>query len=335
VSSSATADTLVGGSGNNIFKVNHSADVVQAQAGAASNKIITTVSYAAADNAPVLQAAGTANVQLAGNAHGATSLVIGNAGADTLVGGTGFTALEAGAGNTVLSASARAALIGNTGSDSISVGAAPAFVDGRGGLDTINLGSANSVIAFNKGGGTDTLVAGSATGNILSLGGGISESGLTFTKSGNDLVLATGAAGDSVVLHDWYASTANHSVSALQLIEQASSDYKAGSSDVLVNKKIEQFDFNNLVAAFDQARASNPSLTSWNLSNGLLAAHLTSSDTAAYGGDMAYWDGLHGKPSGLDLAAAAAAVQDANFGVAVQIVGSSWAAVSQSSVKLV
>jgi hypothetical protein len=50
---------------------------------------------------------------------------------------------------------------------------------------------------------------------------------------------------------------------------------------------------------------------------------------------MAYWDGLHGKPSGLDLAAAAAAVQDANFGVAVQIVGSSWAAVSQSSVKLV
>ena len=78
------------------------------------------------------------------------------------------------------------------------------------------------------------------------------------------------------------------SVDKLQIVIEGTSDYDNGSSDPLHNKKIETFNFDGLVAAFDAALVANPGLTSWALSNALLAQYLTGSDTAAIGGDLAY-----------------------------------------------
>jgi hypothetical protein len=44
-----------------------------------------------------------------------------------------------------------------------------------------------------------------------------------------------------------------------------------------------------LVNAFDAARSASPGLTSWQLTNALLDAHLSASNDLAFGGDLAYW----------------------------------------------
>src|SRR5205823_5801449 len=54
--------TLIGGSGSNTFKINESGDVVIAQAGAAQNTILTTVSFVAPANVQSLTATGAASV---------------------------------------------------------------------------------------------------------------------------------------------------------------------------------------------------------------------------------------------------------------------------------
>jgi hypothetical protein len=105
-------------------------------------------------------------------------------------------------------------------------------------------------------------------------------------------------------------------VSTLQVIEQVG--------------RLETFDFAQLVSMFDQARGQNPTLATWKLANGLPAAHTFSGDTAALGGNLAYWDGMHGSLKGMDVSAATAAIADGNFGHDVQIVGS-WTVVSQGS----
>jgi hypothetical protein len=244
-----------------------------------------------------------------------------------ITGNAGIDVLEAATGKTTLCASAAAVMTGNKNADTIVAGAGAVFIDAAAGPDAITLGGANSVIAFNKGDGSDTIVAGSATGNILSLGGGIAGANLAFSKSGDNLVLNVGAS-DTIVLKNWYASGAVHDVSTLQIIEQASSDYNAVSSNVLVNCKIETFDFAQLVSMFDQARMQNPAVVSWKLDNGLVAAHVAGSDTAAWGGNLAYWDGMHGRLKGMDLSAAVSALGDVSFGHDAQLIGS-WTAVSQ------
>jgi Ca2+-binding RTX toxin-like protein len=310
--------TLIGGSGNTTFVVNNVADVVIEHPGAGLAIIRSNVSYAAADNVQDLFLTGGAALTATGNAHGGTNLIVGNTGSDTLIGGTGIDVLEAGSGKTTLSASTAAVMMGGANADKIIAGTGPVFIDGGAGLDAITLGSANSVVAFNKGDGNDTIAGGSATGNIVSLGGGVAEGNLSFNKSGANLVLNIGS-GDSIVFQNWYASAAVHDVSNLQVI----------ATNALATSKIEDYNFVQLVSMFDQARVQNPSLSTWKLANGLLAAHLDSSDTAALGGNLAYWDGMRGNLKGMDLSAAASAVGDADFGHAAQIIGS-WTMLSQS-----
>ncbi|HEX7636250.1 MAG TPA: hypothetical protein VF427_13355 [Noviherbaspirillum sp.] len=88
--------------------------------------------------------------------------------------------------------------------------------------------------------------------------------------------------------------------------------------------------FGKLVAQFNQAQAANPKLSSWSLMNGLLDAHLAGSDSAALGGDLAYYFGTKGSLSGMDLATAISTVQDAQFGKNAQKVDS-WNIISQSA----
>jgi hypothetical protein len=130
---------------------------------------------------------------------------------------------------------------------------------------------------------TDASGASTAQDNTISLGGGIRNADLALRKSSNDLILDTGN-GESITLQNWYAATANKSVLTLQMIEEAAADFTAGGTDPLRDNKVEQFNFAGLVDAFDQARTADPTLTSWALSNALLAFHLGGSDAAAIGG---------------------------------------------------
>jgi len=136
-------------------------------------------------------------------------------------------------------------------------------------------------------------------------------------KSGDDLLLYAGGT-DKITFEDWYADPANQGFLTLQVIAEAMAGFDPGSTDLLLNKKVQTFDFAELVGAFDAARAADPALDRWTLMNALLDAHLAASDDAALGGDLAYQYGLHGTLAGIGTGAAQDVLGSAQFGVQAQ-----------------
>ena len=65
-------------------------------------------------------------------------------------------------------------------------------------------------------------------------------------------------------------------------------DYDATSSDRMRNKKAVSFNFDGLVARFDQLRAANPSMTSWAPAAEMNSYYQNGSNTQAIGGDLAW-----------------------------------------------
>ena len=163
-----------------------------------------------------------------------------------------------------------------------------------------------------------TRVAASTTkDNTLSLGGGTLYADLLFQKSGNDLVLKIGAS-DQITFTGYYASASNHSINALQVVIEGTSDHDVASSSALNSKKIETFNFDGLVAVFDAARAADSSLTSWALTNALAAQYLSGSDTAAIGGDLAYQYARYGSLANLSFTPAIGILGGTGFGSSAQ-----------------
>ncbi len=237
----------------------------------------------------------------------------GGAGPDTLNGDPDTPVLQGGGGDDTLNAgSENSVLSGNDGADTLNGGDGDDLLAGGAGDDQIETGAGHNVVAFNKGDGADTVGSAVGASNSVSLGNGISYNDLSLSKDGNDLVLNTGD-GDSVRLKDWYES-GKDTVDKLQMVLDATNGYDANSSDPLYNKKVETFDFRGIVSQFDQAMASSPGLTSWAVTNALLQYHLSGSDDAAMGGDLAYWYGKNGGFTGISLAAAQQVIGAPGFG---------------------
>ena len=253
--------------------------------------------------------------------------VFGEGGNDFLQGGTGNDTLDGGCGIDVLAGSngrdilrdmgGNNALFGGHQDDTIEAGSGNDFIAGGKHDDMINAGGGHNVIAFNRGDGRDTVLPGIGASNTLSLGGGIDGSNLSFRRTGQDLILDA-SGGSQVTFKDWYVSAANQNFVTLQVIEERP------ASQGSVNPSgwnVDSFDFMALVQAFDTAKAANSSLTSWNLMNGLLDAHLESSDSAAIGGELATRYASGGETA-IKLETAQNALQDAQFGAEAQAVGS-------------
>jgi len=166
---------------------------------------------------------------------------------------------------------------------------------------------------FNRGDGQDSVTTSGSDSKTLSLGGALDYNSLAFKKASNDLVLDTGNS-EQITIKNWYAAGNVHSVQKLQVIADAMAAYDANSSNSLLNHRVQQFDFAALVNKFDQARAATPTMTQWNLMNGLLDAHLASSDTEALGGDLAYQYGHAGTLAGVGLSVAQAELKAPQFG---------------------
>lgn len=226
--------------------------------------------------------------------------------------------LEGGAGADVLwSSSGNDGLIGGAGNDSLDGGWGNDLLIGGAGNDSLNTGTGADVIAFNLGDGQDTIAASIGADNVLSLGGGIAYADIRLRKSGNHLMLDIGA-NDRVTLANWYASPDNRSVPTLQVIAEAMADFDAGGADPLRDHRVESFDFAGLAEAFDAARAATPGLTSWAIADALTQFHLSGSDSAALGGDLAYQYGRSGTLAGIGLTAAQAVLGEAQFGTQAQ-----------------
>lgn len=309
-------DTMVGGLGDDVYVVNVSTDVVTEAASAGNDTIQSAVTLTLTTNIENLVLTGTNAINGTGNTL--NNLVRGNTAVNTLSGGTGNDILEGGDGNDILTDTSGTALFnGGAGADTITGGAGAEIFLGGLGNDTYTTAGGNDIILFNKGDGQDTFATGGTGSDAISLGGGITYADLVFNKATNDLVLKIGAT-DQITFKNWYAATPSKPVTKLQVMAEAMADFVQGGSNLLMDQKVENFNFAGLAGAFDTARAANTSLTSWALTNALTSFQLAGSDTAALGGDLAYQYGKNGTLAGIGVTPALATLSDANLGTAAQ-----------------
>jgi trimeric autotransporter adhesin len=310
-------DTLVGGTGTDLFIVNSASDVVTLGTTGTNDTIQSSASYTLSANVQYLTLSGAS--ALTGTGNNLTDLIVGNSGADTLVGGTGIAVLEGGrtAGSDQIKApSNQAALIGGAAASTLTGGAFKDFYAAGKVSDSITTGAAANVVSVNKGDGATALQPTTSATNVLSLGAGIDTESLFFTKTGNNLILSDGVAGDSITFNNWYVGAADQDYTTLQVVEIASANYNSGGTDGLRNKALEAFNFTALVAAYNTAGSP----ANWALSTAMPTTQLTSSSTADYGGDLAYYFGLNGNLTGMDLSAAQSTLTNASFGTATQTI---------------
>jgi trimeric autotransporter adhesin len=311
-------DSLVGGTGTDTFVVTSASDIVNVATSGTSDTIQSSAStYTLPTNVQYLMLAGTS--ALSGTGNTATSLIVGNTGNDTLTGGTGIAALEGGASagsDQIKASSNQAALIAGGGSSTLTGGAFKDFYAAGKVSDSITTGATANVVSVNKGDGATTLAPTTSATNVLSLGAGIDTESMFFTKTGNNLILTDGVSGDSITFTNWYMGSADQTTKTLQVVEIASANYNSGGGDGLRNKALEAFNFTALVAAYNTAGSP----ANWALSTDMASAQLTSSSTADYGGDLAYYFGLNGNLTGVDLSAVQSTLTNASYGSATQTI---------------
>ena len=313
---SAGADTLIGGGGDDIYIVDSTGDVITENVGEGLDQVQSSITYTLGNELEALALTGSNAINGTGNAG--NNLIKGNTGNNLLNGAMGVDILQGGGGiDTLTDLNGNSLLDGGAGNDTISAGAGNDFLIGGTGNDTINTGTGADVIAFNRGDGMDIVNASTVKDNTLSLGKGIMYQNLLFNKVNNDLILVTGTS-EQITFKDWYTSTANHSIANLQVVIEGTTDYNAASTSKINNKKVEVFDFEGLVSAFDAARATKPKLSNWALSSQLLNFHLSGSDTAAIGGDFAYQYARNGNLSNISLNPAQALLGNTQFGTTAQ-----------------
>ncbi len=332
-------DTLIGGLGSDTYVVDNAGDVVIENASEGNDTVQSSVTYTLSDNVENLTLTGT--VAINGTGNNLSNVLLGNSAINTLTGGAGSDLINGGAGNDILNGEAGNDILegadgddtltgtggknlfnGGAGTDSLTGKGGNELFIGGAGNDTITTGAGADIIVFNRGDGQDTVAVSTGADNTLSLGGGINYQNLTLSKSGSSLIFGAGSAtgsgqADQITLQNWYNNTNNHSIAKLQVVLDANT-YNASSSDVLLNHQVQSFDFALLVQNFDQARAANPDLSAWSVTDALLSAHLASSDSAALGGDLAYQYSLNGTLAGIGLGAAWTIINDASFGVSAQ-----------------
>ena len=309
-------DTLIGGTGDDVYTVAQTGDAVSENSSEGIDTLNSSITRTLEANIELLFLGGSSAINGTGNTL--ANLLRGNSASNTLAGGGGSDILEGGSGNDKLSnTSGNTLLGGGAGTDTLSGSASNDLLIGGSGNDTLNTGNGADIIVFNKGDGKDTVAASNTRDNTLSLGGGAKYADLLFQKSGNNLVLKVGGA-DQITFSSYYSGSSNRSIDKLQVVLEGSSDYNAGSSNALYNRKIATFDFDGLVAAFDAARTSNPSLSTWALSSALTAQHLGGSNSAAIGGDLAYRYGLGGKLTDISFTPALGILAAGGFGSGAQ-----------------
>ena len=326
----AGIDTLIGGDGNDTYIVDTTTDVITeaalATSGSDTVKSSVTFVLSATSNLENLILTGTTAINATGNAL--ANYLYGNTGNNILTDTTGGNdILQGGAGTDTLNHNAttgNSLLDGGAGNDTITGGAGKDLIIGGLGNDTITTGAGFDVISFNKGDGADIINASTGADNTLSLGGAFAYSDLSLTKTGNDLILKMGAT-DQITLAGWYTAATNKSVINLQVIAEAVTGFTLGGTDQLRNNKIENFNFANIVAAFDAAGAT----ANWQLTDARLTAQLLAgSDTAAIGGDLAYQYGRNSNLTGIGLIASQNVINAASFGQTAQTLNAptTWAA---------
>jgi serralysin len=194
------ADAMTGGDGADTYLVDNAGDTVTESSAAATDTVISSVSFTLGDNVENLELSLNSNINGTGNS--AANRIIGNAGNNVLTGNGGTDSLYGMAGDDTLNGgSTFDSLIGGAGADTVNAGDGNDWIRGEDGNDILNGDAGNDKI-FGEA-GNDTLDGG--TGNDIMTGG-----------TGDDMYIVD-AAGDKVIENssegtDTVQSTANITV---------------------------------------------------------------------------------------------------------------------------
>jgi Ca2+-binding RTX toxin-like protein len=265
------ADTLIGGLGNDTYYVDNMGDVITENPGEGNDLVQSSIDWSLGANLENLILTGTNNINGIGNdldnvltGNSGNNWLAGQDGNDDLRGSSGNDILQGGSGTDFLSDTAGANLFdGGSGTDTLTGNSGNELFIGGTGNDTITTGNGADILAFNRGDGADVVNGGIGTDNTISLGQGINYSDIALSKVNNNLILEVGG-GEQITLSNWYNTTANYkSVLDLQVMADAMAAFDPASSDPLLSKAVQNFDFTAIVNAFDQARGTSATFMHW------------------------------------------------------------------------
>ena len=227
---------------------------------------------------------------------GGNDVLLGLGGPDYLDGFSGNDVEQGGEGDDFVFADGGANLLdGGAGNDTGGAYSQVDIIIGGKGNDSFRTVLGSKLVLFNAGDGQDQIESGQ-TNMSFSLGGGVTYDEVTFSRVGEDLRINIGAK-DAITVHDLPHSSPV--ACTLQFILSGSTDYRPGGADVLRDNKVESYSLASLLASFEKARATDSTIKRWHITDSLLAAHLSGSDSAALGGDIAYRYGTTGTLAGM------------------------------------
>lgn len=248
-----------------------------------------------------------------------------------MLGTDGGDILQAGDGSvTVLSGQSSSILLGGTGNDNLVGAYLPSIVLGGTGNNTVqgmgilSSGQGNGrlssygpsdVVLFNQGDGHAQVQGWSST-SVISLGGGVDANDVTVTKNGQDLIISAGAA-DDITLSGWYWG--GNAFGTLQVFEDSASPSTATGTDAVHSAKVAEFNLAAMGQALADFAAAGSSTTSLHLSEHLTQFLTSTSDTQAFGGDVAHFYAANGALQGMDLGAARGVLADPALGSLQQL----------------
>lgn len=240
----SAANMLTGGAGNDTYVVGTGDSIVE-NAGAGTDTVQSSITWALGTNLEHLTLTGTGAINGTGNTldniltgNSGANVLTGGAGNDTYIIGTGDSITEnAGAGTDTVQSSITWTLganlenltltgttaingTGNTANNTLTGNSANNVLTGLGGNDTY---------LYNRGGGHDTVVDNAGTSDTMMFGPTINPLDLVISRQVNDLRLSIHGSTDLVTIQNWYSGTTNQT-EAIQ----------AGNGQNLLNTQVDQ-----------------------------------------------------------------------------------------------
>ncbi|NJN00723.1 MAG: calcium-binding protein [Aquincola sp.] len=202
-STTSGADTLIGQSGDDVYRIRYGVDVVVEQFSGGNDTVVLV--SPAVGTYYVSEYAGVENLTV----EFSQANLIGDANDNRLVGSGVYSLLDGGAGNDTLSDQAYVqgwpfvlladTLLGGAGDDVLSSRGGADVLDGGSGNDRLTV--SGGIVRFGSGYGHDTVAL--SLNVVVEVAPGLSAGDLTVVREARDLVLSTGA-GDSLRFEDFY-----------------------------------------------------------------------------------------------------------------------------------
>jgi hypothetical protein len=295
-------DILDGGTGSDMLYGEDGDDTLIAGNGDGARAGVANQLYGGAGN----------DVLIAGDTS--ANSMFGDSGIDLYFGGIGDDLMRDASGSSLFHAADGDDQLAGSDQSDIYIGGNDAdTLDGDADANSL---AGKDIVLYNRNDGKDTAVRlGQAA--ALSIGGMTSYRQLKLERSGDALTVKVGHNG--FAFSDWYGADASASRPAyLQIMAEGMRKYEPASADPLLNQKVQVFDLQSLVAAFDQAQAARQRFV---VADYLAQFRLSGSDTQAYGGAIAYQYGTTGALDALSTADMRTIVSDPALGLAPQLIG--------------